>query len=72
MHNTLISWHEAKGINKFTHELRVADNIEYSLKPYCWNELTVFYSCDNKSGVHTKHIMIKFDVVKGEKLKIKS
>jgi hypothetical protein len=39
--------------------LRVEDSTEYPHKSYCKNMLTVLYSYNNKSRVHTKHIVIK-------------
>jgi hypothetical protein len=47
------------GIDKFTLVLRVADNLEWPPKLYCWNVLVVLYSYDNKECVHVKHIVIK-------------
>jgi hypothetical protein len=37
--------------------------IEYPHKSYCWNKMVVYYSYDNKSCVHVKHIVIKIKLV---------
>jgi hypothetical protein len=44
---------------KFSSGLRVEDSFEYPHKSYCRDKLAVLYSYDNKSCVHTKHIVIK-------------
>jgi hypothetical protein len=44
--------------------LRVVDDIERSLKLYCDNEPTVLYTHNNKKTKATKHINIRFYVVK--------
>ena len=40
------------------------DNIERPLKLYCDNKLVVLYSNNNRSSTKSKHIDIKFLVVK--------
>ena len=42
----------------------MVDNVGKPLKLYCDNELAVFYAHNNKSSGATKHIDIKFYVVK--------
>jgi hypothetical protein len=42
----------------------VVDSIERPLKLYCDNEPAIFYAHNNKSSDATKHIKIKFYVVK--------
>jgi hypothetical protein len=42
----------------------VVDNILRPLTIYCDNKSTVFFSSDNKSSDVTKHIGIKYFVVK--------
>jgi hypothetical protein len=36
----------------------VVDNIECLLQLYCWNNLVVLYSYNDKSCVHAKYIVI--------------
>jgi hypothetical protein len=43
---------------KCSSKLRVKDNTKYPHKSYCRNRLAVFYSYDNKSCVHAKHMVI--------------
>jgi hypothetical protein len=51
-------------LKKFVPGLRVVDSIERPLKLYCDNESTVLYAHNNKKTKHTKHINIRFYVVK--------
>ena len=44
--------------------LRVIDSIQRLLRIYCDNEPAVFYAHNNKSSGATKHIDIKFYIVK--------
>jgi hypothetical protein len=55
---------QAMWLNKFVPRLRVVDSIERPLKLYCDNEPAIFYAHNNKSSDATKHIKIKFYVVK--------
>jgi hypothetical protein len=55
---------QAEWLKKFVPGLRVVDNIEKSLKIYCSNELAVQYSYNNKKIDASKHINIKYYVVK--------
>ena len=55
---------QVKWLKKFIPGLRVVDSIEKLLKMYCDNESAVFYAHNNKSSGATKHIEIKFYVVK--------
>jgi hypothetical protein len=68
MHAEFAACHEATGqalwLKKFIPSLKVVDNIERPLKVYCDNEPTIFYSHNNKSSGATKHIDIKFYIVK--------
>ena len=45
-------------------QLKVVDSIERPLKMYCDNEPVIFYAHNYKSSGATKHIDIKFYVVK--------
>jgi hypothetical protein len=45
-------------------DLRVVDDIERPLKLYCDNEPAVLYTHNNKKTKGTKHINIRFYVVK--------
>jgi hypothetical protein len=51
-------------LKKFVPDLRVVDSIEKPLKLYCDNESAVFYAHNNKKTKATKHINIRFYVVK--------
>jgi hypothetical protein len=51
-------------LKKFVPGLRVVDSIERPLKLYCNNEPTVIYAHNNKETKATKHIDIRFYVVK--------
>ena len=44
--------------------MRIVDNIEKPLKIYCDNRAVVLYSNNNRSSSKSKHIDIKFLVVK--------
>jgi hypothetical protein len=55
---------QAEWFKKFILGLRVVDSIEKSLKIYCDNEPTVQYSYNNKKSDASKHISIKYYVVK--------
>jgi len=57
---------QVKWLKKFILGLRVVDSIEKPLKMYCDNEPAVFYAHNDKSSGATKHIDIKFYVVKKE------
>jgi hypothetical protein len=68
MYANFVACYEATGqtqwFKKFVPKLRVIDKIEKSLKIYCDNEPAVEYSCNNKKSDTTKHINIKYYVVK--------
>ena len=49
---------------KFCHRLKIVESIERPLKLYCDNKSTVLYSNNNRSSTKSKHINIKFLVVK--------
>ncbi|XP_071924906.1 secreted RxLR effector protein 161-like [Coffea arabica] len=51
-------------LRNFVTRLHVADNIERPLKLFCDNKSTVLYSNNNRSSTKSKHIDIKFLVVK--------
>ena len=51
-------------LRNFVTGLRVVDGIERPLKIYCDNKSTVLYSNNNRSSTKSKHIDIKFLVVK--------
>jgi hypothetical protein len=51
-------------LKKFMLDLRVIDSIERPLKLYCDNEPAVLYAHNNKKIKTTKHINIRFYVVK--------
>jgi hypothetical protein len=55
---------QVKWLKKFVPGLRVIDSIEKSLKIYCDNEPVVQYSYNNKKSDASKHINIKYYVVK--------
>jgi hypothetical protein len=55
---------QAMWLKKFVPGLRVVDSIERPLKLYCDNEPTVLYAHNNKKTKATKHINIRFYVVK--------
>jgi len=57
-------------LRNFVTRLRVVDDIEKPLKIYCDNNLVVLYSNNNKSSTKSKHIDIKFLVVKESSRKI--
>jgi hypothetical protein len=68
MYVEFVACYEATGqamwLNKFVPDLKVVDNIERPLKLYCDNELAVLYAHNNKKIKATKHINIRFYVVK--------
>jgi hypothetical protein len=68
MYAEFVTCYEATGqtewLKKFVPGLRVVDNIEKSLKIYCDNKLAVQYSYNNKKSDASKHINIKYYVVK--------
>jgi hypothetical protein len=68
MYAEFIACYEAVGqamwLNKFVLDLRVIDSIERSLKMYYDNEPTILYAHNNKKTKATKHINIRFYVVK--------
>jgi hypothetical protein len=68
MYAEFVACYEATGqamwLNKFVPGLRVVDSIERPLKLYCDNELAVLYTHNNKKTKATKHINIRFYVVK--------
>ena len=51
-------------LNNFVIGLRIVEGIERSLKIYCDNKSAVLYSNKNKSSTKSKHIDIKFLIVK--------
>ena len=51
-------------LRNFVTGLRIVDSIERSLKLFCDNKSTVLYSTNNRSSTKSKHIDIKFLVVK--------
>ena len=51
-------------LRNFVTGLRVVDGIERPLKIYCDNKSAVLYSNNNRSSTKSKHIDIKFLVVK--------
>jgi hypothetical protein len=55
---------QAMWLKKFVTGLRVVDSIERPLKLYYANELAVLYAHNNKKTKATKHINIRFYVVK--------
>jgi hypothetical protein len=68
MYVEFVACYEAVGqtmwLKKFVPSLRVVDSIERSLKLYCDNEPVVLYAYNNKKTKATKHINIRFYVVK--------
>jgi hypothetical protein len=55
---------QAMWLKKFVPDLRVVDSIERPLKLYCDNEPAMLYAHNNKKIKTTKHINIRFYVVK--------
>jgi hypothetical protein len=55
---------QAKWFKKFVPGLRLVDSIEKPLKIYCDNEPAVQYSYNNKKSDASKHINIKYYIVK--------
>ena len=51
-------------MKNFISGLKVVDSIERPIKIYCDNSATTFFSKNNKSGSRTKHIDIKYLVVR--------
>ena len=51
-------------LRNFVTGLRIVDNIERPLKIFCDNQSAVSYSNNNRSSSKSKHIEIKFLVVK--------
>ena len=45
-------------------DLKVVDDITKQVKLYCDNEPLVCYSCNKKSSVVSKHINIKYYIIK--------
>jgi hypothetical protein len=68
MYAEFVACYEATGqtelLKKFVLRLRVVDNIEKPLKIYCDNEPAVQYSYNNKKSDASKHINIKYYIVK--------
>ena len=68
MATEFIDFYEASNhgirLRKFVTGLRVVKGIERPLKIYCDNNSTVLYSNNNKSSSKSKHIDIKFLIVK--------
>jgi hypothetical protein len=68
MYAEFVACYEATGqvewLKKFIPRLRVVNNIEKLLKIYCDNEPAVQYSYNNKKSDASKHINIKYYVVK--------
>lgn len=68
MQEEFIACYEATGkalwLKNFIPGLKVVDNISKPLVLYCDNEPVVFYTSNNKSSVATKHIDIKYHIVK--------
>jgi hypothetical protein len=68
MYVEFIACYEATGqaewLKKFVTGLRVVDSIEKPLKIYCDNESAVQYFYNNKKSDVSKHIIIKYYVVK--------
>lgn len=51
-------------LRNFVTELRTVDGIDRPLKLFCGNKSTVLYSNNNKNSTKSKHIDIKFLIVK--------
>jgi len=51
-------------LRNFVTELKIVEGIERPLKLYCNNKSVVLYSNNNRSSTKSKHIDIKFLVVK--------
>jgi hypothetical protein len=68
MYAEFVACYEAVGqtmwLKNFMPGLKVVDSIERSLKLYCDNESAVLYGHNNKKTKATKHINIRFYVVK--------
>jgi hypothetical protein len=68
MYAEFVACYEATGqaewLKKFVHGLRVVDSIEKPLKIYHDNDPAVQYSYNNKKSDASKHMNIKYYVVK--------
>jgi hypothetical protein len=68
MYAEFVACYEATGqvywLNKFIPSLNVVDSIHKPLKLYCDNNPAVQYAHNNRSSDATKHIDIKYYVVK--------
>jgi hypothetical protein len=68
MYAEFVACYEATGqaewLKKFVLKLRVVASIEKPLKIYCDNKAAVQYSYNNKKSDASKHINIKYYVVK--------
>jgi hypothetical protein len=68
MYTEFVACYEVTGqtewLKKFVLGLRVIDSIEKPLKIYCDNERVVQYSYNNKKSDASKHINIKYYVVR--------
>ena len=51
-------------LQNFITRLRIVDTIERPLKIFCDNKLAILYSNNNRSSTKSKHIEIKFLIVK--------
>ena len=51
-------------LRKFVTRLRILEGVEIPLKIFCDNKSTVLYCNNNRSSTKSKHIDIKFLVVK--------
>ena len=51
-------------LKSFIYGLRIVDSISRSLKFYCDNSTMVFLAKNNKSGSRSKHINIKYLVIR--------
>jgi len=57
---------QANWLRNFISGLRVVDNISKSLKIYCDNSATIFFSKNDKYSKGAKHMELKYFVVKEE------
>ena len=51
-------------MKNFVFGLKVVNSVERPLKIFCDNSIAIFFSKNNKSGSRSKHIDIKFLVVR--------
>jgi len=51
-------------LKNFVFGLKVVNSVERPLKIFCDNSIAIFFSKNNKSGSRSKHIDIKFLVVR--------